>query len=114
MSGPSSCGCKLEGKELEERLAAWREIATRATSSEMHPGRVTSIYPSEPEIVERLNELIGAEGECCSFLAFTVTKIPAGTVVEMSWPPDAGELVEAFLSRVHPGLDPDRSLSHQV
>ena len=114
MSAAGSCGCKLEENELEERLAAWREIATHATSSDVRPDRITSVYPSDPDVLARIKQLIAAEGHCCSFLEFTVTEIPVGTLVEMRWPPGARDLVDAFLQRVHRGLDRDRSPSHHV
>ena len=114
MSASSSCACMLEGNELDERLAAWRELTNLATESKVHRDRVTSLYPSDPALIARLQELIAAEGKCCNFLEFTVTTDPAGTTVEMTWPPGADELIESFLQRINPALDTDRSPSQHV
>jgi hypothetical protein len=96
------CGCTLNGDDLAERVQAWREVSSRATSRRIHGDRISSIYPSEPELVHRLRDLIDAEGACCSFLSFTVTEGPAETIVELTFPAEARALVEGIIPAPSP------------
>lgn len=86
--------CSLDGSELVDRARAWQDVLSRALSRETYEGRVLSIYPSEPALLQRLRRLIAAEAECCSFLNFTVTEGPTETIVELTFPPEAREVVD--------------------
>lgn len=92
------CGCTLSGDELAERVRAWREVSSRSVSRRVEGDRISSVYPSDPELVHRLRDLIDAEAECCSFLSFTVTEGPVETIVDLTFPPDARALVEGVFS----------------
>ncbi|HEV3471876.1 MAG TPA: hypothetical protein VG408_01545 [Actinomycetota bacterium] len=91
-------GCTLEATEMVERIAAWREISSKAISRDVAPDRITSVYPSDPDIVRRLRALIEAEAECCTFLRFTIEERSAETTVQLSFPEDARPLIEAVMS----------------
>jgi hypothetical protein len=90
-------GCKLDHTEMAARLAAWREVSGRAVSRVVEGTRITSVYPSDPDVVRRLRDLIAAEAECCDFLAFTVTEGPLETRVELDFPGEARALIDMVI-----------------
>jgi hypothetical protein len=94
MGGTSQACCSLGGDELVERVQAWRDVSSRAIARDVHANRVSSVYPSEPGLVQRLRALIAAESECCAFLGFTIEEGPTETIVELAFPPEARALVE--------------------
>ena len=98
MESASPNSCSLEGGELLERIEAWRGVSLRATSREVQADTITSVYPSEPEVVARLKDLIAAEGACCSFLRFTLNEEPHQTTVVMTFPPETRSLIESVIS----------------
>jgi hypothetical protein len=61
--------CSLQGRELQERLG---EIAALAAESllgqEADGARQVLRFRSDPETCRRLEALVAAEAECCSFL----------------------------------------------
>lgn len=89
--------CSLDGTELAQRLDAWRQVLARATTRRVEDGRVVVSYPNEPQLRERLRELIALEGECCSFLRFDVEERPEAIVTELRLPE---ELEDATRARV--------------
>ncbi len=91
-------GCTLSSEEMVERVKAWRAVASRALSREVHPDRITAVYPSDPELIAQLNELVAAEATCCSFLRFKVEEGPRQTAVELTFPEDARALIESVMS----------------
>ncbi len=91
-------GCSLDSSEMVERVTAWREVSSYAISREVHSDRITSVYPSDPELNGRLKELIAAEAICCSFLKFNVQERDDQTVVELTFPKEARSLVESVIA----------------
>lgn len=78
--------CALPASELPERIARWKALTDRALTKVSEPGFITSRYSRTPEISLELNELIAAEGECCSFLAFNVIEADDHIEVELRYP----------------------------
>src|SRR5260370_38588578 len=64
--------CSLEGLERLDRIEAWQEVVTRATTREVENDRVVAVYPKDAQLLGRLPELVAAEAECCSFLLFDI------------------------------------------
>jgi hypothetical protein len=84
--------CSLEGTE---RIDAWRQVAARATSSRVEHERVVATYPNDPQLRERLRELIALEGDCCSFLRFGLEERPDAIVTELRLPDGLGDEARA-------------------
>ena len=93
--------CLLPNDDLQRRLGEWRELGTMARERTIEPGRVVTTYPPDESIAERLDALIAAEAECCSFLRFEVRPSPDALVVELRYPPE----FEPMLALVIPGVD---------
>ena len=100
MHDEATCTCALDPREMSERVAAWREVAAQATARDVQEGRIVAVYPPDPGLRARIDALIAAEAECCSFLKFKVSENEVGTVVELVFPPDASVFVETMLPAV--------------
>ena len=92
-----SLTCSLDGDELLDRIDAWREVVQRATSRGVEGDRVVAVYPNDAQLLGRLRELIAAEGECCSFLRFSVEETSDAIVTELRLPE---ELPDSMRTRV--------------
>ena len=92
--------CSLDGTALTQRLDAWRQVVARATTRRVEDGRVVTSYPRDPELRDRLRELIALEGECCSFLQFDVEERPDAIVTELRLPEELGEATRARVLEV--------------
>jgi hypothetical protein len=79
---------------MAERMDAWRDISSRAIARKVESTKITSEYPPEPLLAQRLKDLIAAEGVCCSFLEFDMREERDRTVVELEFPEEARALVE--------------------
>lgn len=92
--------CTLEGAGFEERAAAWREVASRATARSLEQGRVVATYPADPELLGRVRALIAAEASCCSFFRFELREGREEFVIDLRYPDEARALVEGMLGRL--------------
>jgi hypothetical protein len=98
MTGPEeSMACTLSGPELAERVRAWMDVASQATSREVHEGRVISTYPADGQLLVRLRDLIAAEAECCPGMEFHVEERPTQIVVELRVPHGMGRPLAGML-----------------
>ena len=86
--GEVELACSLSNDDLQGRMLAWRELGATAIDRTLEPGRVTTTYPPDPAIAERLDALIAAEAECCAFLEFDVRRSADSLVVELRYPPE--------------------------
>lgn len=91
-------GCTLDSGDMVERVNAWRAVSSQAICRHVHPDRITSVYPSDPELVSELKDLIAAEAVCCSFLKFRIEEGRTQTVVDLSFPEAARSLVESVIA----------------
>jgi hypothetical protein len=89
--------CTLEGKELEERVRDWSEVAARARDRKIEPGRIVSIYPRDADLRMRLEQLIVAEADCCTFLEFSIQEGPDTMTVELRLPEEMTPVFAALL-----------------
>lgn len=92
------CACTLKEADMMQRVTAWQEVSARAISRRVEANRITSVYPSDPQLLTRLQDLITAEGMCCSFLKFTIDAKPHETVVQLTYPEAARGLIEAIMT----------------
>jgi hypothetical protein len=87
--------CSLDGTELARWLDAWRQVLARPTTRRVGDGRVVVSHPNEPQLRERLRELIALEGECCSFLRVDVEERRGAIVTELRLPEELGDAQRA-------------------
>ena len=67
--------CSLDAAERTERLGEWEALRTDALLSEHLNGDTTVVVlKSSADVKRRLDALIDAEKDCCSFLRFHVTE----------------------------------------
>ena len=98
--GAQPLACSLDGTELTERLAAWRQVLARATTPRVADGGGGGSYPNDAALPGRLGELIALEGECCSFLRFDVEEQPDAVVTELRLPEELGDATRAHILEV--------------
>ena len=86
-------GARAEREELIAQL--WRDalIAGERTGE-----GVRLRLRDDPEIESRTRELIAAEQSCCAFLSFELDRADDELVLQISGPPEARPIVDAFLA----------------
>jgi len=92
--------CSLDDTELAARLDAWRTVVRRATTCRVEDGRIVAGYPNEPQLRDRLQELIALERECCSFLHFDVEERPDVIVTELRLPEGLADAARTRILKV--------------
>lgn len=91
--------CSLGGGDLEQRLAAIAEIgAASLISRNVEGGRHLLRFRSSAETRQRLEEIVAAEAECCSFLELSLAEEGSDLVLLVSAPED-GQAVADGLAR---------------
>jgi hypothetical protein len=88
--------CTLDAAGLRERLAAWRELRTRAVSVDEIPGGIRLALPGDGPL-EEVMRLVEAESECCPFYRFTVTVAGPDRWLEIDAGTGAAPAVRALL-----------------
>jgi len=78
--------CTLPGSELVQRIEEWRQVAAQARSRTLGRNSVVAVYPLEKELRSKLDRLIEAEKDCCSFMTFDVNEADDQLIVELSVP----------------------------
>jgi hypothetical protein len=92
--------CTLSGPELVGRIQEWASVASHAKSRHVEEGRVVSAYPSDPQLLERMQKLIAAESECCPFLHFDIQQKAEEMIVELRVPKEMTEALAVMLGLV--------------
>jgi hypothetical protein len=95
--------CSLDGSDLPARLHAWRQVVARATTCRVEDELIVTTYPKDPQLRERLRELIALEGRCCSFLRFDVDERPDAIVTELRLPENVAGATRAGILEVFGG-----------
>ena len=93
--------CSLDTDDLKRRLAAIAEIGAESLlGREADGGRHLLRFRSDAETRRRLEEIVAAEAECCSFLDLTLEERSGELVLSVAAPEDgqavADELAAAF------------------
>jgi hypothetical protein len=80
--------CTLDRAKMRQRGKDIRALGRAALMSvERGERHVVIHFRSDPEIRERVEELVAAESECCAFLDFTIAHERDATVVTIVSPP---------------------------
>ncbi len=75
--------CTLESSQLLDRMQAWQQVVSQATSLRIDDRRIIATYPNDAQLLRRLRELVGAEAACCSFLEFSLEERPDEIISEL-------------------------------
>ena len=87
--------CSLNAGELRERLDQIAAIgAERLTGRRSEDGRHLLRFRPDPSIRRRLEEIVAAESECCSFLDLDLREEGQQLVLEIAAPADAEPVAE--------------------
>lgn len=101
MTDPKPIACSLGAGELQARLTEIAEVgATALIAHEETGGRPTLRFRPDPNTRRRLEEIIAAEAECCSFLDLDLAERDGELVLTVATPAEgrsvADELALAF------------------
>ncbi len=89
--------CSLSTEELCDRLAWIAKInAAGLRSHRRCADRVELVY--EPEVADRVRELVRRERACCGLLEFDLREAPDAVIVTVAGPADAAERIVAVLT----------------
>lgn len=93
--------CSLSAGDLKQRLAAIAEIGEESLiNRETDEGRHLLRFRSDAETRKRLEEIVAAEAECCSFLDLALEERGGELILSVAAPEDgqavADELATAF------------------
>jgi hypothetical protein len=95
--------CSLTAVEMPARLAEIAAIGrTSLLGVETGDGRATLRFREDAETWERLEAIVAAEADCCTFLAMTLGNEPEGIVLTID-PPAGAEPVMRGLVRAFGG-----------
>lgn len=97
-SNPPVTACALPPAALEDRINAWRILASEALSRDTESGRILSTYRNDPETAGRLDQLIDGERACCSFLEFSRQEQDGIIIVELRYPEHFGPMLDRYLT----------------
>jgi hypothetical protein len=101
MTDPKPVACSLGAGDLQARLTEIAEVgAVGLIAHEEDAGRHTLRFRPDPMTRRRLEEIVAAEGECCSFLDLDLAERDGELVLMLAAPkggqPIADELAVAF------------------
>lgn len=88
-TGPA---CSLDSGQLAERITQWHRLIETATRRDETPDGVRYAFGSA-SVVGELAGLVVAEQECCSFFSFALSVDSAGTVFEVTAPPEGASML---------------------
>jgi hypothetical protein len=95
--------CTLGPTDAQTRQQRWLTVAHDALlTSERTSDGARQIYRADPAVERELEELIDLEAQCCAFLDFSLTHGGDRLTLEVSGPPEAGEIVALFAAAPHP------------
>lgn len=103
MSFRQPLACTLTPVALRERKALIYDLLRRAlVDTTGVPGGVRARFRGGDEIELQLRELVGLEAQCCSFLNMIVEPGPEATVLEVTGPSEARELIDELFAGATP------------
>lgn len=98
MTKDTPIACSLSADELPERLAEMSAIGRDALLGVTQEGALR--FRADQPTRQRLESIVAAESQCCSFLAFELVEVSGELVLTVTAPagaePIAQDLVNAF------------------
>jgi hypothetical protein len=113
MTEEQPLACSLNGGDLERRLAAISDLGRDSLlGRSVEEGRHRLRFRSDEGTRRRLDEVVAAEAECCSFLALEVSEADGDLLLSIAAPAEAQEMAdglaacfEALAGQTAPGED---------
>jgi hypothetical protein len=101
MTNPKPISCSLGAGDLRQRLDEIAEVgAASLIGREAEGGTHTLRFRPDPATRRRLEEIVAAEADCCSFLDLDLTERDGELILTLAAPEDgqpiANELAAAF------------------
>jgi hypothetical protein len=98
---PKPIACSLGASDLQQRLDEIAELGTASLiGRDTAAGKHTLHFRPDPTTRRRLEEIVAAEAECCSFLDLKLTEHEGELILTLAAPEDgqpiADELAAAF------------------
>jgi hypothetical protein len=95
MSEGKPVACSLNTGELEQRLAAIAELgADSMASHELDGDRHLLRFRSSQETHQRLEAIVAAEKECCTFLELSLAEEGSELILAIAAPNGGGEIAD--------------------
>ena len=74
MTGGATLSCSLDASEAQKRLAEMAALGRSSLiASEIRGAQAVLRFSAEPEVRDRLGQIVAGERKCCGFLTFTLT-----------------------------------------
>ena len=112
MAEETGAACSLGAEQLQRRLAAIAELGGEAWSARRaEPGGHRLVFRADAETRARLEGLVAAERECCSFLTLELREEGGELVLWIEAPGGGREVADqlaAALARRRRSLDTQR------
>jgi hypothetical protein len=97
MTDPKPTACSLGASDLQARLAAIAEAgAAGLITHDEDAGRHTLRFRPDPTTRCRLDEIVAAEAECCSFLDLDLAERDGELVLTLAAPKDGQPIADAL------------------
>jgi hypothetical protein len=97
MANESPIACSLGAGELEQRLTEIAEVGAASLISRTREGdRHLLRFRDDATTRQRLEAIIAAEAECCSFLDLSLSEDAGELVLSIGAPQDAEEVAAAL------------------
>jgi hypothetical protein len=80
--------CSLDTSGQRERIDAWRDLLATSDQREATANGVRYLFAASDGLEERVRALAAAEHDCCSFLAFSVSRIDQYVEMTVTTQPD--------------------------
>ncbi|MGD9734266.1 MAG: hypothetical protein AB7V58_01465 [Solirubrobacterales bacterium] len=101
MTDDTPIACSLGADDLQQRLGEIAQVgATSLINRDTEDGKHTLRFRSDPTTRRRLEEIVAAEADCCSFLDLELVEREGVLILTLAAPEDgqpvADELVAAF------------------
>ncbi len=96
MTDSPPIACSLDARDLEQRLAAIAEIAESSLIGHVTDGHHLLRFRSDAETRKRLEEIVAAEAECCSFLDLRLEERGGELTLSIASPPNGQAVADAL------------------
>lgn len=105
MTDPEPIACSLGASDLQQRLNEIAELgAASLIGHDAAAGKHTLRFRPDPTTRRRLEEIVAAEAECCSFLELALSKDGDSLVLSIAAPRDAQMLADELASAFTRGV----------
>jgi len=100
MTDDTPIACSLGADDLQRRLGEIAQVGASLINRDTEDGKHTLRFRSDPTTRRRLEEIVAAEAECCSFLDLELVEHEGVLILTLAAPEDgqpvADELAVAF------------------